>query len=292
MALRLAMAVNCEDEGERPCGSCRSCSTILAGNHPDVVLLEPPADRASGTIPVESVREVIRQAGYHRFGSRFRVVIVDPAEALAPAAANALLKTLEEPPAGTGFILLSTGARQLLPTIVSRCQRIRFGPVAEAELVPWLRERGVASPEHAARLGAGRPGAALNAANGEWEARVALRAELLTVIASGPAELFPWADKLASGKSAGAVERLLVLLEDLLRDTVIVATGASAPLVNDDIPDVLARWAGVLWPGGVSALADSIHKARRQLAVNVTARLVVEALVARLAFELGPARRG
>lgn len=294
VALRLAMVTNCEAPGRiEPCGVCRSCTTIQAGTHPDVVWLEPPADRASGTIPVDSVRELVRQSGYHRFGSRFRLIIIDPAEALQPAAANALLKTLEEPPAGTGFILLAQSGRALLPTIVSRCQRVRFQPVPEPQLTAWLRARGVAAPAAVARIAQGCPGAALTAAEGEMEARVALRAELLTVLASGPAELFKWSEQVAAGGKAGgeAVERLLRVIEDLLRDVVVVGGGSDLPLHHEDAPAVVERWASVLWPGGVTACAEAVAKARQQLALNVTARLVIEALVARIAFELGPARR-
>ena len=89
LALRLAMACNCEESGDDlPCGRCDPCRQIAAGNHPDVLVLEPPADRASGTIPVDAVREVVRMAGYHRYNSKRRFVIVDPAEAMQASAAN------------------------------------------------------------------------------------------------------------------------------------------------------------------------------------------------------------
>ena len=133
-----------------------------------MILVEPAADRASKTIGVDAIREVVRRTGYHRYGSRRRFVFIEPAEAMQPAAANALLKTLEEPPEGTGFILNCTNASALLPTILSRCQRVRFGAVAADELTTWLQARGHGeSSARAARLSQGCPGRALALLDGD-----------------------------------------------------------------------------------------------------------------------------
>src|SRR5690606_32790321 len=118
LADRYAMAANCTSETKaHPCGSCPTCRQIAAGTHPDVLVLVPDTERAARTIPIEAVREVIRQTTYHRYNARRRMVIVDPVEAMQEPAANALLKTLEEPPQGTGFLLVSHNPAALLPTI-------------------------------------------------------------------------------------------------------------------------------------------------------------------------------
>ena len=157
VATWLALLANCTAEGERPCGVCQMCHQIPQGLHPDVIALEPDMTRAARTIPVDAVREVIRKSQFHRYGARHRMVIVDPAEAMQEPAANALLKTLEEPPAGTGFVVITHNAKALLPTILSRCQRIRLGVVPMEELQPWLAERGVEHPDLVARPGARLP---------------------------------------------------------------------------------------------------------------------------------------
>lgn len=203
-AMSLALAANCERGEDRACGRCPTCTSIAAGTHPDVIFLRPAEDSASKTITVDAVREVVRQAGYHRYGAPRRFVVVDPAEALLPAAANALLKTLEEPPSDTYFLLLAVHASSLLPTIVSRCQRQRFGAVAEGEIVGWLIARGAGEPAvRAARLSMGCPGRALDLIDGELVARDALLDEVVAALAGPLAGRQELSAKLADSKKEG-----------------------------------------------------------------------------------------
>ncbi len=125
-ALALATALSCQRARGEGCGECDACAKIAGGIHPDVVTLL--REGAAQIIPIESVRnQVIARMGLPPHEGPLRVFIVEEATALAPPAANALLKTLEEPPARTLFVLCSTAPEQLLPTIRSRCQRVRFG---------------------------------------------------------------------------------------------------------------------------------------------------------------------
>jgi DNA polymerase-3 subunit delta' len=150
-AIALACALNCQRSKGDPCGECDPCSKIVAGIHPDVVTLV--REGAANIVPIESVRtQVIGRIGLPPHEADTRVFIVEEATAMAPPAANALLKTLEEPPARTLFVLCTTAPEQLLPTIRSRCQRVRFGggsPVASAD--PARAERIAALGEELAR---------------------------------------------------------------------------------------------------------------------------------------------
>ncbi len=291
----LAQLANCTSGDVRPCGACPTCKQIASGAHPDVIRLEPDPEKATATIAVDRVREVIRTAGYHRYNSRMRFVIVDPAEALAPAAANALLKTLEEPPDGTGFILIATSTSGLLPTIRSRCQRVRFGAVPEAELVQFLVARGVASPEAVARLAQGCPGRALVIAEEGLDGRAALREGMLGAIAGDLGGLLGFSEKLVGGSGRAdwrpKVDALIEVIEDLVRDASIVGSGANLELVDPATRPVAEYWAPVLWPGGVVAMQRAVADARAQLLANAQGRTVVDALLARLRAELGPARK-
>jgi DNA polymerase III delta' subunit len=130
-ALMLARALNClAPVGDEPCvepaAACDACAKIAGGFHPDVVTLV--REGAAQIVPIENVRnQVIARLGLPPHEAKVRVFVVEEATALAPPAANALLKTLEEPPARTLFVLCTTAPEQLLPTIRSRCQRVRFG---------------------------------------------------------------------------------------------------------------------------------------------------------------------
>jgi DNA polymerase III delta' subunit len=134
-ALALATALSCMRARGEGCppgdDACTACAKIAGGIHPDVVTLV--REGAAQIVPIESVRnQVIARMGLPPHEGELRVFIVEEATSLAPPAANALLKTLEEPPARTLFVLCTTAPEQLLPTIRSRCQRVRF---AAGELV-------------------------------------------------------------------------------------------------------------------------------------------------------------
>jgi DNA polymerase-3 subunit delta' len=125
-AIALAAALNCQTARGQGCGQCESCNKIIGGIHPDVVTLV--REGAANIVPIESVRtQVLGRIGLPPHEADTRVFIIEEATAMAPPAANALLKTLEEPPARTAFVLCTTAPEQLLPTIRSRSQRMRFG---------------------------------------------------------------------------------------------------------------------------------------------------------------------
>jgi DNA polymerase-3 subunit delta' len=159
-AIALAAALNCEVARGEGCGTCDACVRIFAGNHPDVQTLA--REGAAQIIPIETIRtRVLSQLGLPPHEGLVRVFLIEEAATLQGASANAMLKTLEEPPARTMFILGATAPEQLLPTIRSRCQRVSF-----AALPPDLRARLDEDDETAARLDA-LAGVLLEAAAGD-----------------------------------------------------------------------------------------------------------------------------
>ena len=298
LAALFVQALNCEQAGPGdgvavcPCGRCPTCQTIAAGNHPDVIWVTPDPESASGHITVAAVREVIRKLSFRRYSARFRVVIVDPVDALPTAAANALLKVLEEPPPDTGFFLLSTRADALLPTIRSRCQRVRLGPVPTDELTRWLQGRGVDRADTVARAAAGSPGRAVALAAGELDERLALRDRLVTWLAGDLDGLFEGVKGLTEGRNSSATDRLIDVLEELVRDAAVLGAGmGETALLHPDREAATRRWANALYPTGIAALERALQQARAALAVHVGARIVLEALLTETATELGAARR-
>ncbi|MFH1467700.1 MAG: DNA polymerase III subunit [Pseudomonadota bacterium] len=292
VALRLAMAANCEGRpGEgAPCARCPACQAIAAGRHPDVIELAPDPGQASGTITIEQARELLRRLSLHRHSARRRFVIVDPVDLVRTEAVNALLKTLEEPPEATGFILVTARTASLLPTVISRSLRVRFSAVEDGTLAAWLEARGIVEPARLARLSLGSPGRALELAQGRLAALEEARAALLEAIEAGPTPLLSYIEALsASPRSAWEPKIGLCLdaLELLLRDATCCATGRGEEVLDPAQRGLAERWGERLWPGGLRRVDDAMEQARASLLLNVTPRLVMEALLTTLAVELG-----
>ncbi|MFC7420101.1 DNA polymerase III subunit delta' [Iodobacter arcticus] len=177
----LAQFLLCEDEAKTtaPCGVCDGCRWYLAGNHPDFRLVSPEdgdveasedakPKRKSQVIGVDDIRDLADFVNLTAHRKGIRVTLVYPAEALNMAAANAFLKTLEEPPSGAVFILVSNHWRRLLPTIRSRCRVFPMATPDQAAAMAWLAQQQVVNPAlHLSHTG-GAPLAALDDASAEW----------------------------------------------------------------------------------------------------------------------------
>src|SRR5688572_17503139 len=135
-AVSIAQELNClTPVNEGACGTCTVCSRIARGTHPDVMTIEPGD---TGSIKIEQVRAAIDRANYRPFEGRRRVTIIEEADALVPAAQNALLKTLEEPLPASVFVLVTSRPDTLLPTVRSRCAHLRFGRLQVVEVASVL----------------------------------------------------------------------------------------------------------------------------------------------------------
>lgn len=149
------------DAGMEACGKCKSCLLFGAGNHPDLVIIEP--EEAGKAIKVEAVRELVEFNQLSSQYGRYKIAIIEPAEAMNRSAANSLLKTLEEPTPGSVLILVSQRPGQLPVTVRSRCQRVNFSGNNEPDTLNWLAARlaEAASAQELLTLSGGRPLAAL-----------------------------------------------------------------------------------------------------------------------------------
>jgi DNA polymerase-3 subunit delta' len=248
-ATAIATTLNCARAGPAgtlevdACGACPSCRRIARGIHPDVVVLEPGE---SGAIKIEPVRDVIDRANYRPFEGRRRVVIVDDADALIPQAQNALLKTLEEPPSASVFVLVTSMPDTLLPTVRSRCRPLRFGELSAAEVAAILvrdHQYSESDARAAAAETGGSVGRALEARGVDvGEAREAAQHLLHQIArASDPARRLEAARALVGKASSLNREReqlavRLRVLASLLRDLgVLAAKAEGCPLANDDL---------------------------------------------------------
>ncbi|MEW6033526.1 MAG: DNA polymerase III subunit delta' [Chloroflexota bacterium] len=291
LALGLAQAVNCEGEGP-PCGQCRSCLRIASGKHADLRVVSVTAVEATSRgrprmeVSIDDIRELQRLASTPPYEGRHKVFIVDGAERLSTEAANCLLKTLEEPPPRVLLLLLTAREQALLPTVVSRCQRLELKPLPAASSRELLvRHYGVevGKADLLARLSGGCLGWALSALkDGELlEQRRQDLATLVGVTAMGYEERFA----LAAGwlrhleQSREALEQLLDLWACWWRDLLLVKAGCPAAITNIDCESDLAMHAAVLTTAEVRDALVGVQEAKEQLAVNASPRLVLEMLM-------------
>ncbi len=135
MARLFAKALNCQQGIGKQCGECEDCRLIAEGTHPDVLEIDAASNNG-----VDQVRDLIEQVNYSPIKGRYKVYIIDEVHMMTDSAFNALLKTLEEPPENVVFILCTTEPHQVLPTILSRCQRYDFHPLSEEEMKEKLTE--------------------------------------------------------------------------------------------------------------------------------------------------------
>ena len=231
LARAFAMALNCEDQvvAGRPCRQCHSCRGIDKGNNPDLIVVD--ADE-SGRIKIDAIREVMRLLALKPYAARYRVAIFDDFDRVMPQAQDALLKTLEEPPAHAVLILLAQENERILPTIRSRTQVIQLRP-SPLELVrAQLVERGGEDEkaELIARVSGGRMGWALGALRDDslLEQREEALVNLTKLVSASRLDRINLADEV-SRKLAGNKEQLRRMLETwqtFWRDVLLESCGA------------------------------------------------------------------
>ena len=242
-ARRLVQWLLCErPAGGEACGSCRSCLLTVAGTHPDVVgltfgLRKDGVQRSE--IVVEQIRELsARLAMRSQFGG-WQLATIDPADAMNAAAANALLKTLEEPTAQTMLILLADAPWRLPQTIRSRCQRIEFQLPATTEALSWLQAEGVRDAAAALAAAGGNPGQAQAwAREGTLERRLEVRRDL-AALAAGRGQPIEVVKRWLDSEPA---QRLWFAAQAVADEVKARATEDTGPLASAMDVEALGHW--------------------------------------------------
>jgi DNA polymerase-3 subunit delta' len=286
-ALALAGALLCKARPGRGCDGCDACKRIAHGNHPDVRIFRP-RDEGDRNLPIRTVREqVLPFAQFAPFEGPAALAIFADADVAFPEhhteAANALLKTLEEPRPKVHFVLLASRPDRLLPTIRSRCQRVRFQRLPDRTLDELLSEAGIAQAERAAAiaLAGGRADRALQMARegtGEKLFELALRVDAV-LARGGPGAVADLCEELAK---AADVELGLEAMVTFYRDVAAVALGAApetlsfrmhAATLRERAAALAARAPGAWEPGsdtGRLAAGRAAHRAEALLRVRAT----------------------
>jgi DNA polymerase-3 subunit delta' len=281
LARAFAAALLCTADGARPCGACRACRLVAAGHHPDVHVVESEAPGAN--LKIEQVRELQHLLGLTPVEGRWRIAILRRFEEATPSAANALLKTLEEPPPYVVLIVLTRDAEQLLPTIVSRCQHLLLRPLPIATVEAALIERWNADGELArlvAHLTGGQVGTALRLLQDRQalqERRLRLD-ELEQLLTRPLRDRFHYAEKLA--RDDRAARETLTLWGSWWRDVLLLAAGASrAQLVNVDREATLRRHALRFGVAQSAAMVAALRAASERLKRNAHPRLTLDVVM-------------
>ena len=290
LAKLMAQHLLCTGE-KKPCGACPACIQVREDEHPDVLTITPgkplSPDVKPGLvgIPVDEIRHVIGIVGQHTFVGGRRVVIIERAEKMNPPAQNALLKTLEEPLAGTVFLLLSESPELLLPTIVSRCRALKLHPWPDEVILNALRQRGVEGDmaRRALSVSGGSIGRAVAVAADEayWQRRSDVLADFFGISARVDILKVSTAWKERKDES----DALLSDVEDLVRALMLVRFGKQDEVLLADYPEPWQRFAREEELAAFMKLMDAVSEARRMRANQVTWQAVVEQLLLSLMEE-------
>lgn len=295
-AVRLAQALHCEKVGsiENPdsCGTCRSCLQIAARTHPDYVVIEPDRELAVPQIKIEHIREIEHQLVYRPLLGERKICIIDNADCLTIGAANALLKTLEEPPPYGLFLLVSSRPMALPATIRSRCQSLRFLPPPSAQVEAALILKRQLSPADAQFLTL-----CCNSRIGEALALdlAALRAEQRECLAlvepptlGSITAILSAAETLAKD---GRGSRILNWLGRWIRDVMLVRVGGdNQHLLHRDHLDRLQEDARKANLDLLLELVEEIERIAQQATRHPNLQMALEIVLLRLreALELSP----
>lgn len=260
------------------CGHCRACRLIQKGNHPDVIPVEP----AGSSIKIDQIREIQRKTSLTPFQGSRQVCIIDPSEKMTAEAANCFLKTLEEPPAGVTFILISLQPYALLPTITSRCQQVSFQFLSLSQVSQGLNQLTGLDQEKAkllAILAGGSLGQALTLAA---DGLLGERRRRVTEMVTGLSQAIPGEACALAGKMEGKREEILAFLDTLLiwyRDLLVWQHSNREKLIfNLDNLPVLKKQVDYYNAFDIIDILYKIEQAKSRVLSNANIRLTLEIL--------------
>jgi DNA polymerase-3 subunit delta' len=304
-ALELAKAFVCQTPKDfEACDRCSACrradkfvfpksddkkddfAKVFFSEHSDIGTVIP----YKNSILVDAVRELEKEANFRPYEAKARFFIIDDAEKLNTAkdnAANALLKTLEEPVATTYIFLVSSRPDSLLPTILSRCQTLRFAPVGTKEIEDYLLETKKFAPDDAevlARLSAGSVGGALETDLGKFreQREVMIRVLESLLVKPNRSLLLKTAEEMNDAKHKEKYESFLDILQTLIHDIWTLRFGESR-IVNADIKNQLQRFAENADAKRLAAWLSEIETMRENFAVNLNKKIATDALFMQMA---------
>ena len=267
-----------------PCGCCRSCRKIQSKNHPDIILVEP----SGSFIKIRQIRDLCYTLAMKPYEARLRVVIIPDAQTMTASAGNALLKVLEEPPDRTILILTAVQTSDLLPTIVSRCQYIRFNPISDTILETLLLEAHGADPDDAKKISNmanGSVSKALSIINSmhrvNWINRKDWLIDEMGSLSHRPiGSLMAFAEKLSKEKEL--LDGSLEVIKSWFRDLVVYKYHPEK-IINKDLSEKIKHASEEMEVVSLLSKIDDIQLTQKDIQANTNLRLSLEVLIMQLA---------
>ncbi|WP_347343324.1 DNA polymerase III subunit delta' [Lujinxingia sediminis] len=282
-ALSFAASLNCLEHAgdvlEDACMRCTACKRIEASQHPDVLEIAP----SGNFIKIDQIRAIQKAALSPPYEARYRAVLIDQAHAMTEEGANALLKTLEEPSARTLLFLITDQPHRLLDTIISRCQRLRFGALSDDEVaraLPDVLEEPAdeALLKVAAGYGEGSLGRAVEVLDsGMLEQREELLEAFLAVPADRANQWLETAERFGRGNSD--LEAQLDVLIVYFRDLMLARRADRQRVINADLMALIDKGVERFSLDAILRILDTLTEARGRLKRNVNAQLIVEGVL-------------
>ena len=279
LALRLAQALNCTQlvEPAIPCGECRACRLIEKMQHPDFSVIQ--ADEAGRALKVDQIRDLQHTLSLAPYETNYKIALILRFEEANPNAANALLKTLEEPPPHVIMLLTASDSEALLPTIISRCELIRLRPVSIDQVALGLQTHwGLPADQSIllAHISGGRPGYALQLSQDPetLEQRQNHLNDILSLLSATKVKRFSRAEELSKDRVA-----LLSAFQTWLtfwRDIMLRAAGSSIPLTNIDHEDEILALTEKVDLTTAQDIVNKLGNAIELVEKYINARLVAE----------------
>ena len=271
LAQAMAARVLCDrPSNDLACGQCRGCQLRLAGSHPDYTVIEPEAG-GSGILKIEAVRQLTTFSQRTSQYDGYRVAVLAPAEAMNRHTANALLKTLEEPPASVMLILVSHRPALLAATIRSRCQILTLNPPQQSQSLEWLTAQGIEQPALALMLAGGAPLAAQAIAEAGGTQQFAELINGVAAVAGGRAS----AVAVASEWQAIGARETTELMQRL---TLLLARYQALSSSSPGLPASIEPLARATAPKRLQSIAEKLYQLRAATSQSLSRELSVEAL--------------
>lgn len=276
-----AMALQCEKDGEEPCQECHSCKQALSGNHPDIISV---VHEKPNTISVDDIRaQVNNDVGIRPYSGPYKIYIINEAEKMTPQAQNAILKTLEEPPAYAVILLLTSNVDSLLPTILSRCVVLNMKPAPDDLVKKYLMEQ-MKVPDYKAEI------CVAFARGNVGKARALASSEDFENVKAEALSLLKYIRDMELNEIIAAIKKITeykLEINDYLdicaiwyRDVLLFkATNDANQLIFREEIQTIRRTAQRSSYEGIETVIEALEKAKRRLDANVNFELTMELLM-------------